>query len=85
MNAEATGINRDISCSLAGASAGAALLVDRPLLADQAGIVPTTVRRASNARNTLFGSLKQIDVGLLDVGYAEAGRMHENKRILARR
>lgn len=70
---------------MAGASAGAALLVDQLLLADQAGIVPTTVRCASNASNTLFGSVKQIDVGLLDVGYAEAGPMQENKRILARR
>jgi hypothetical protein len=74
MSGEATAINRDISRSLAGASAGAALLVDRPLFADQAGIVPTTVRRASNTTNTLFGSLKQIDAGLLDVGYAEVAR-----------
>jgi pimeloyl-ACP methyl ester carboxylesterase len=28
---------------------------------------------AANARNTSFGSLKQVDAGLLSVGYAEAG------------
>jgi hypothetical protein len=35
------------------------------------------LRRTSNATNTLSGSLKQIDVGLLDVRYAEAAPMHE--------
>ncbi len=27
-----------------------------------------------NATNTSFGALKQIDAGLLNVGYAEAGK-----------
>jgi ferredoxin-NADP reductase/MOSC domain-containing protein YiiM/ferredoxin len=35
----------------------------------------------SNATNTSFGSLKQIDAGLLDVDYAEAGPMYEDRRI----
>jgi hypothetical protein len=35
--------------------------------------------------NALFDSLTQIDVGLSDIGQAEAGPTHENKRILAGR
>ena len=58
---------------MAGLSAGATLLTRRPLFADQGGRAPTTVTTAANAKNTAFDSLKQIEAGLLNVGYAEAG------------
>lgn len=70
---ESTGISRRRLLAMAGVSAGATLLARRLLLADQGGIVPTMVRAAANARNTSFGSLKQINAGLPNVGYAEAG------------
>jgi pimeloyl-ACP methyl ester carboxylesterase len=54
---------------MAGVSAGAALLAQRPLFADRGGDAP----EAAKPKNTSFGSLKQIDAGLLNVGYAEAG------------
>ena len=65
---ESTGMSRRRLLAMAGASAGAALLVQRPLFADQGGDAP-----AATTKNTSFGSLKQIDAGVLNVGYAEAG------------
>src|SRR2546430_2146209 len=70
---ESVGISRRRLIAMAGLSAGATLLTRYPLFADQDGIAPTTVNTAANAKNTSFGSLKQIDAGLLNVGYAEAG------------
>ena len=58
---------------MAGVSAGATLLARCPLFAGRDGIVPTMVNTAANAKNTSFGSLKQIDAGVLNMGYAEAG------------
>ena len=61
---ETTAIDRSLAVifsSLAGACAGVALLMDRPLFADQAGTAPTTVWLTSNAANALCGALKQID------------------------
>ena len=66
-------ISRRRLIAMAGLSAGATLLTRRPLFADQGGRVPTTVNTVANTKNTSFGSLKQIEAGLLNVGYAEAG------------
>ena len=69
----ATGISRRRLLAMAGVSAGATLLARRSLVAAQGG-VPTRVQTAAHAQHTSFGPLKQIDAGLLNVGYAEAGR-----------
>jgi hypothetical protein len=69
----ATGISRRRLLAMAGVSAGATLLTPRPLFAHEDGIVSTIPNMAANAKNTSFGSMKQIDAGLLNVGYAEAG------------
>jgi len=58
---------------MAGASAGAALLAPRPLFALEGGVVPATAITPAKPKNTSFRSLKQIEAGLLNVGYAEDG------------
>jgi pimeloyl-ACP methyl ester carboxylesterase len=76
-DAEAIGISRR-HFAIGGLSAGAALLAPHTVFAeglqssssetnaaDSAGISPGT--------NTSFGPLKQIDAGVLNIGYAEAG------------
>lgn len=71
VNYEASRIDRDITPSSfrnGRLSAGATLLARRPLFAQSAdlpAIKPGT--------NTSFGLLKQVDAGVLNVGYAEAG------------
>jgi len=69
---ESTGISRRRLLAMAGASAGAAMFAQRPLFADSGGNSPAANATAS-AKNTSFSSLQQIDAGLLNVGYAEAG------------
>jgi pimeloyl-ACP methyl ester carboxylesterase len=69
---ESTGISRRRLLAMAGVSAGA-LLAQRPLFADRGGDAPEAANATANPKNTSFGSLKQIDAGLLNVGYAEAG------------
>ena len=69
---ESSGISRRHLLAMAGASAGAAVLRQRPVFADPA----TTSAAASvpaSTGNTSFRSLKQIDAGLLNIGYAEDG------------
>jgi pimeloyl-ACP methyl ester carboxylesterase len=56
---------------MAGLSAGAALLAQPQLFAAQPSDAPADATARSS--NTSFASLKQIDAGLLNVGYAEAG------------
>ena len=68
-----TGMSRRRLLTMAGAAAGAALLARRPLVADQGGFIPTIDDKRANTKNTSFDPLKQIDAGLLNVGYAEAG------------
>ena len=68
-----TGMSRRRLLAVAGASAGATLLARRPLFADQAGAAPTDVRPAASGQRASFGPLKQIDAGVLNVGYAEVG------------
>ena len=69
---ESTGMSRRRLLVLAGVSAGATLFTRHPLLANADGTVPATNKRA-NVKNTSFGPLKQVDAGVLSVGYAEAG------------
>src|SRR6202142_333078 len=62
---ESTGMSRRGLFAMAGLSAGAVALTGRPL-AKPPDANPS-------GANTSFASLKQIDAGLLSVGYAEAG------------
>jgi pimeloyl-ACP methyl ester carboxylesterase len=71
--AESVEISRRRLIAMAGLSAGATLLAQRPLSAHQGGIGPTMGSAATNPRNTSFGPVKQIDAGLLNNGYVEAG------------
>jgi pimeloyl-ACP methyl ester carboxylesterase len=62
---ESNGMSRRRLLAMAGVSAGATLLGPRPLFA--------APNAAADTKNRSFGPLKQIDAGLLNVGYAEAG------------
>jgi pimeloyl-ACP methyl ester carboxylesterase len=70
---ESIGISRRRLLAIAGASAGATLFAGSPLLAREDAIAPTTANTTANAGSTSLGALKQIDAGLLNVGYTEAG------------
>jgi pimeloyl-ACP methyl ester carboxylesterase len=70
-HAESTGISRRRLLAMAGVSAGAALLAQPSLFANPGGGAPALAN--GTTKNTSFGPLKQIDAGLLNVGYAEAG------------
>ena len=59
---------------MAGLSAGATLLARSPLFAQSSKPKPPGLPTVKPGTNTSFGSLKQIDAGALNVGYAEAGR-----------
>ena len=69
-DANLAGISRRRLLELAGLTAGAALVARLPLLADEGA---SAAHRALSTSNASFGSLKQIDSGLLNVSYAEAG------------
>jgi len=76
-NAEAIGFSRR-SFAICGLSAGAVLLAPGALFGESAQPVSSKAdsaeRRAIEpGTNTSFHSLKQIDAGLLNVGYAEDG------------
>ena len=76
-NAEAIGISRR-HFAIGGLSAGAALLAPGALFADSVQPVsgeaqPTELPAIKPGMHTSFASLKQIDAGLLNVGYAEDG------------
>jgi pimeloyl-ACP methyl ester carboxylesterase len=68
---ESTGISRRRLLAMASVSAGAALLDQRPLFAH--GDARESADTTTNPKNTSFAPLKQIDAGLLNVGYAETG------------
>ncbi len=72
---ESTGVSRRRLLTMAGVSAGAALLAQRPLFAIQSGDASSSSNPATktNTKNASFAPLKQIDAGLLNIGYAEAG------------
>lgn len=63
--------------TIAGLSAGAALLAPSALFAGESQPLPKTdpsdLPAIKPGANTSFASLKQIDAGLLNIGYAEAG------------
>ena len=69
---KSTEISRRRLLAMAGVSAGAAMLSQHPVFAD-AGATSLAVHATASTGNTSFSSLKQIDAGLLNVGYAEAG------------
>src|SRR5205807_10408162 len=69
---QSTRISRRRILAMAGASAGTALLGQRPVFADPNGN-STPTEATPGARNTSFASLKHADAGLLNIGYAEAG------------
>jgi pimeloyl-ACP methyl ester carboxylesterase len=68
---ESTVISRRRLLAMAGVSAGAALIAPPPIFADDGGEAAVAKATAS-PKNTAFAPLKQIDAGLLNVGYAEA-------------
>ena len=68
-----TGISRRRLLTMAGLSAGATLLAGGPLFADDAGNAPTASNTPLEGGHTSFEPLKQVDAGLLNIGYAEAG------------
>ena len=70
---ESIGISRRRLLAIAGASAGATLFAGSPLFARENATAPTTSNATANAGSTSLGALKQIDAGLLNVGYTEAG------------
>src|ERR1700724_1057593 len=64
--------------AMASLSAGAALLAPSALFAESTQSLPDNAKPSDLSTikpgtNTSFGSLKQIDAGLLNIGYAEAG------------
>jgi pimeloyl-ACP methyl ester carboxylesterase len=63
--------------TIAGLSAGAALLAPGALFAGESRPLPKTdwsdLSAIKPGTNTSFASMKQIDAGLLNIGYAEAG------------
>jgi pimeloyl-ACP methyl ester carboxylesterase len=73
---ESLGISRR-SFATAGLSVGAALFAPSALFAEgtshSTGTMPPDLPAVKPGTNTSFASLKQIDAGLLNVGYAEAG------------
>jgi pimeloyl-ACP methyl ester carboxylesterase len=66
-------ISRRRLLAMAGISAGAALLARRPPLAASTVEIPPLPHVTANPKNASFAPLKQINAGLLNVGYAEAG------------
>src|SRR5690348_6255665 len=69
--AESTRLSRRLF-AIAGLSAGATLLARCPLFADNK-TEPAHLPTSMPGTNTSFGSLKQVEAGVLNVGYAEAG------------
>ncbi|MEU4222797.1 alpha/beta hydrolase [Nonomuraea sp. NPDC026600] len=66
-------INRRAFGKIAGAGAAAALLGNRPSLSSAATSDGKNDVILPAMKNTSFGPLKQIEAGVLNVGYAEAG------------
>jgi pimeloyl-ACP methyl ester carboxylesterase len=67
---EPAGVSRRRLLAMAGVSAGATLLARHPLLAKEAQTISTL---GTGVSATSFGSIKHVDAGVLNVGYAEAG------------
>ena len=74
--AESTEISRRRLFAIAGLSAGATLLAPHALFAEgtrSTGTIRADLPTVKPGTHTAFASIKQIDAGLLNVGYAEAG------------
>jgi len=74
---ESNGISRRGLLATAGVSAGVTLVAQRALAesipSGPGPAKPPRLRTAKRGTHASFGPLKQIDAGLLNVGYAEAG------------
>jgi pimeloyl-ACP methyl ester carboxylesterase len=79
---KSTGISRRRLLAMASVSTGGALISQRPLFADRGGLVLATASATASPKNASFGPLKQIDAGLLSVGYAEVGPANGSPVIL---
>ncbi len=64
---------RRLLAMAAGLSAGSTVLAGNPLFADDIPSVTTNATFPAQSQNPSFASPKQIDAGLLNIGYAEAG------------
>src|SRR5258708_13007346 len=62
--------------------AAAHLFLSGPAIAQPGKAKPADLPRIKPGANKSFGPLKQIDAGLLNVGYAEAGSPHGRPVIL---
>jgi pimeloyl-ACP methyl ester carboxylesterase len=69
---ESTALSRRRLLTMAGVSAGA-LIARPPLFADSSANLARSAKAGSGTKNTSFSPLKQLNAGLLNVGYAEAG------------
>jgi pimeloyl-ACP methyl ester carboxylesterase len=72
-NTELNGISRRRLLAMSGVSAGATLLGGLALLTPSGNVKASDLPSINSGTNTSFGPLKQIDSGLLNVGYAESG------------
>jgi pimeloyl-ACP methyl ester carboxylesterase len=70
---EATPMSRRRLLAMASVSAGAALLAQGRVFANEGGNSPAAANATTSNKRTTFASIKQIDAGLLNIGYAEAG------------
>ena len=70
---ERTRLSRRRLMAIAGASAGATLISPHVAFGKENDAALPTAKGVSGAASASFGPLKQIDAGLLNVGYAEAG------------
>jgi pimeloyl-ACP methyl ester carboxylesterase len=71
--AESIAISRRRLLALAGLSAGSTVLAGNSLFAEEIPATAASTTGAAEVQSTSFGALKQIDAGLLNTGYAEAG------------
>ena len=69
---EPKGVSRRRLLAMAGVSVGTRLFAQHPLFGEAGANSPAVVATAS-PNTTSFSSLKQIDAGRLNIGYAEAG------------
>jgi hypothetical protein len=72
-NTESIGISRRRLLAMSTVSAGATLLGGLALFTPSGNVEASGLPSIDSGTNTSFGLLKQIDSGLLNVGYAESG------------
>jgi pimeloyl-ACP methyl ester carboxylesterase len=66
-------ISRRRLLAMAGASVGVTFFAQRPLFADQSEAAPAAINTAGVDPPASFGPLKQIDAGVLNIGYVDEG------------